>query len=122
MKERRAKEAAELTSRKLQFDLQTSQSQVADVTQQLVAVQQSKDKPETKLERLAGEADYPSSMAKMQRQYEARITDLENKLEDSNSAQVTAARIKEQVDCQHAHIRHLIMDNSPKDDHFRSSN
>jgi myosin protein heavy chain len=59
-------------------------------------------------------------MAKMQRQYEARIADLENKLEDSNSAQVTAARIKGQVDCQHAHIRRLIMDDSPKDDHFRS--
>jgi len=120
MKERRAKEAAELATRRLQSDLQSSQSQVTDVTQQLAAVRRAKDNLETELERLAGEANYPSSMAKMQRQYEVRIAELENKLEDSSSAQVTAARIKEQVDRQHADIRRLIMDDSPKDDQFRS--
>ena len=107
MKERRAKESAELACRRLQSDLHNSQNQVVEVTHQLSAVQRSKDNLETELERLAGEADYPSSMAKMQRQYEARIVELENKLEDSSSAQVTAARIKEQVDRQHADIRRL---------------
>ena len=92
MKERRAKESAELACWRLQSDLHNSQNQVVEVGS---AVQRSKDNLETKLERLAGEADYPSSMAKMQRQYEARIVELENKLEDSSSAQVTAARIKE---------------------------
>jgi myosin protein heavy chain len=120
IKERRAREAAELASRRLQSDLQNSQHQLVDVTQQLAAVQRSKDNLETELERLAGEADYPSSMAKMQRQYEARIGELENKLQDSNSTEVTAARLKEQVDRQHAELRRLIMDDSPKDDQFRS--
>lgn len=119
-KERRAKDAAELASRRLQSDLQSSQNQLADVAQQLASVQRSKDNLETELERLAGEAQYPSSMAKMQRQYEARIVELENKLQDSSTTETTAARIKEQVDRQHAEIRRLIMDDSPKDDQFRS--
>jgi myosin heavy chain 9/10/11/14 len=120
MKERRAKESAELACRRLQSDLHNSQNQVAEVAHQLSAVQRSKDNLETELERLAGEADYPSSMAKMQRQYEARIVELENKLQDSSSAQATAARIKEQVDRQHADIRRLIVDNTHKDDQFRT--
>ena len=73
MKEQRAKESADLACRSLQSDLHNSQNQVVEVGS---AVQRSKDNLETKLERLAGEADYPSSMAKMQRQYEARIVEL----------------------------------------------
>jgi myosin heavy chain 9/10/11/14 len=120
MKERRAKESAELACCRLQSDLHNSQNQVAEVAHQLSAVQWSKDNLETELERLAGEANYPRSMVKMQRQYEARIVELENKLQDSSSAQVTAAHIKEQVDCQHADIRRLIVDNTHKDDQFRT--
>ena len=78
---------------------------MVEVAHRLSAVQWSKDNLKTELERLAGEANYPSSMAKMKRQYEARTVELENKLEDLSSAQVTAARIKEQVDRQHADIQ-----------------
>jgi myosin heavy chain 9/10/11/14 len=120
MKERQAKESAELACCRLQSDLHNSQNQVAEVAHQLSAVQQSKDNLETELERLAGEADYPRSMVKMQRQYEACIVELENKLQDSSSTQATAARIKEQVDRQHADIRRLIVDNTHKDDQFRT--
>lgn len=118
--ERRAKEAAELTIRRLQSDLKNSQSQVADATQQIAVVKRSKENLETELERLAGEADAPSSMAKMQRQYETRIAELERKVQDATSAEVTAARIKEQVDRQHADIRRLIMSDGHKDEQFRT--
>ena len=117
--ERRAKEAAELTIRRLQTDLKDSQGQVSDVNQQLHAVQRAKENLETELERLAGEPQAPSSTAKMQRQYETRIAELERKLEDSDSVQVLAARIKEQVDRQHTDIRHLIMSDGHKDEHFQ---
>lgn len=117
--ERRAKEAAELATRRLQSDLKNSQSQVSDVSQQLLAVQRAKQNLETELERLAGEPQAPSSMAKMQRQYETRIAELERKLDDSDSVQVMAARIKEQVDRQHTDIRRLIMSDGHKDEHFQ---
>lgn len=118
--ERRAREAAEFAARRLQTDLDNSQNQLADTSQQLIAVQRSKDNLELELERLAGEADAPSSFAKMQRQYEARIAELENKLQNSDSAEITAARIKEQVDRQHADIRRLITNDGSKDEQFRT--
>ena len=117
--ERRAKEAAELTIRRLQSDLKDSQDQVSDVNQQLHAVQRAKENLETELERLAGEPQAPSSTAKMQRQYETRIAELERKLEDFDSVQVMAARIKEQVDRQHTDIRRLIMSDGHKDEQFQ---
>lgn len=117
--ERRAKEAAELTIRRLQSDLKDSQGQVSDVKQQLHAVQRAKENLETELERLAGEPQAPSSMAKIQRQYETRIAELERKLEDFDSVQVMAARIKEQVDRQHTDIRRLIMSDGHKDEQFQ---
>lgn len=117
--ERRAKEAAELTIRRLQSDLKDSQGQVSDVNQQLHAVQRAKENLETELERLAGEPQAPSSMAKIQRQYETRIAELERKLEDFDSVQVMAARIKEQVDRQHTDIRRLIMSDGHKDEQFQ---
>lgn len=117
--ERRAKEAAELTIRRLQSDLKDSQDQVSDVNQQLHAVQRAKENLETELERLAGEPQAPSSMAKIQRQYETRIAELERKLEDFDSVQVMAARIKEQVDRQHTDIRRLIMSDGHKDEQFQ---
>ena len=57
-KERRAREAAELTCRRLQSDLHTAQGQVADITQQLAAVQRSKDNLETELERDLADRDF----------------------------------------------------------------
>ena len=66
MKEQRVRELAELACQRFQSDLHNSQNQVVEVAHQLPAVQRSKDNLETELERLAGEANYPSSMAKMQ--------------------------------------------------------
>ncbi|KAH9925965.1 nonmuscle myosin heavy chain b [Fomitopsis serialis] len=119
-KERRAREAAELHVKRLQNDLELSQSQVSDAAQQLASVQKAKDNLELELTRLADEGDTPNSTAKLQRQYEARIAQLEDQLQDSEMSKTTAARIKEQVDRQHAEIRRLIMSSGPKDDSFRS--
>lgn len=118
--ERRAKEAAELQSRRLQAQLQTAQNQVDDVSQQMAAVQRSKDLLETELVMLADATDTPNSMAKIKRQYETRITQLEDRLSEAESANVTAAWIKEHVDRQHDEIRQLIMNSSPSDDAFQS--
>ena len=63
-KERRAKEAAELTCRRLQSDLHTAQGQVADITQQLAAVQRSKDNLETELERDLADRDFTTDQTR----------------------------------------------------------
>lgn len=119
-KERRAREAAELHVKRLQNDLGLTQSQVLDAGLQLANVQKAKDNLELELTRLADEADAPNSAAKLQRQYEARISQLEEQLQDAEASKTTAARIKEHVDRQHAEIRRLIMSSGPKDDSFRS--
>ncbi|KZT64665.1 nonmuscle myosin heavy chain b [Daedalea quercina L-15889] len=119
-KERRAREAAELHVKRLQNDLELKQSQVSDAVQQLTNVQKAKDNLELELTRLADEADAPNSAARLQRQYEARISQLEEQLQDAEVAKTTTVRIKEHVDRQHAEIRRLIMSSGPKDDSFRS--
>lgn len=119
-KERHAREAAELHVRRLQNELQHAQSQVSDAAQQLNTVQRAKDNLELELTRLADEVDVPNSVARLQRQYESRISQLESQLEEAGLANHTASRIKEHVDRQHAEIRRLIMSSGPKDDSFRS--
>lgn len=118
--ERRSREAAELHVRRLQQELQSTQNQVSDVMQQFSTVQKAKENLELELTRLADETDAPNSAAKLQRQYESRIAQLESQLEDAEIAKTTALRIKEHVDRQHAEIRRLIMNNGPKDESFRS--
>ena len=118
-KERKNREAGEMRIKRLQGDLQNSQRQITDVTQQMMAIQRSKDNLETELARLADSTE-STSMAKMQRQYEAKISQLESQLEDAEWSRTTAARIKEQIDRQHAEIRRLIMTNGPKDESFRT--
>ncbi|KAI0954365.1 hypothetical protein AcV7_007621 [Taiwanofungus camphoratus] len=118
-KERHAREAADLHVRRLQNDLKHSQNQVADVTQQLATVQKAKDNLDIELTRLADETDAPNSVARLQRQYESRINQLENQLEEAEQTRSTAFRIKEHVDRQHAEIRRLIM-SGPRDESFRS--
>lgn len=119
-KERRGRQEAELQSRRLQTDLQNAKQQIADLSQQVTNVQRSKDNLETELIRLADETDTPNSMAKVQRQYEARISQLESELEEAESAKVTAARIRERVEHQHAEIRQLVMNNGPIDEAFQT--
>ncbi|PSS37014.1 hypothetical protein PHLCEN_2v1156 [Hermanssonia centrifuga] len=118
-KEKRAREAAELQARRFHSELQIAHTQVEDVSQQLATVQKAKDNLEDELTRLADEADAPSSVAKLQRQYEARINQLENQLEEVDTANTTALRIKEHVDRQHQEIRRLIL-SGPKDEAFRT--
>jgi myosin heavy chain 9/10/11/14 len=117
--ERRGREANEAHVRKLQSDLQSTRDQVTDVTQQLLAVQRAKDNLETDLARLADETEASNSMAKVQRQYETRISQLESQLEEAEMAKTTAARIREHMDRQHAEIRRLILSPGPHDDQFR---
>ena len=117
--EKRAREAAELQVRRLQNELQIAQTQVDDVSHQLVTTQRAKDNLETELQRLADETDSTNSLAKLQRQYESRINQLEQQLEDAEMSSTAAMRIKDHVDRQHQEIRRLIM-SGPKDEAFRS--
>lgn len=119
-RERRSREAAELQSRRLQSDLQSTQAQVNDFSLQLSAVQRAKDNLETELDRLADETEAPNSIAKIQRQYEARIAQLEEDLDEADRARITAARIRERVERQHAEIRQLVMNNGSVDRGFQS--
>ncbi|TBU21401.1 nonmuscle myosin heavy chain b [Dichomitus squalens] len=118
--ERRAREAAEVHVRRLQNELKDAQAQAAEAERRTLMVQKAKDNLEIELTRLADETEAPHSVAKLQRQYESRISQLESQLEESELAKSTAARIKEHVDRQHAEIRRLIMSNGPKDDSFRT--
>ncbi|OBZ78198.1 Myosin-11 [Grifola frondosa] len=118
--ERRAKEAAELHVRRLQNELRNTQQQVSDVSQQMMSIQKAKDNLDIELTRLADETEAPNSVAKLQRQYESRISQLEHQLEETDMAKMTAVRIKDHVDRQHAEIRRLIMSSGPKDESFRS--
>lgn len=119
-RERHAKDVAELQTRRLQGDLQSASRQIEELEQQLSIVQRSKANLETELDRLADETLTPNSMAKFQRQYEARIAELESQLEAEESAATSAARLRERVDRQHAEIRHLVMNSGPVDSTFQS--
>jgi myosin heavy chain 9/10/11/14 len=119
-KERHVREAAELHNRKLQNDFQSMRAFSDELQDQLNIAQRSKANLETELARLADETQGPSSLARVQRQYESRISQLENELHDAHLASATAARIKERIDAQHAEIRRLIMNDGPKDDAFRT--
>lgn len=117
--ERRAREASELQAHRLQNELQIAHSQVEDVVHQLATIQKAKDNLETELTRLADEAETPNSFAKLQRQYESRISQLEQQLEDAEMSNSIAMRIKAHIDRQHQEIRRLIM-SGPKDEAFKS--
>jgi myosin protein heavy chain len=118
--ERRAREAAENQSRRLQQQLLEAQDQLVDLSQEVNAVQRSKDNLEMELARLADETDAPNSLAKLQRQYESRIAQLEGQLDEAHGSQVAAIRIKEQIDRHHAELRNLIESSGSTDDAFRS--
>ncbi|KAG5729993.1 Myosin-11 [Termitomyces sp. T112] len=119
-KERRNKEAAELQSRRLQTDLQAAKQQIVELTEQVALVRQSKDNLEAELDRIADETETSHSVAKFQRQYEARIAELESQLEEAEAAQVTSAKIRDRVERQHAEIRQLIMNNGSFDGDFHT--
>ena len=119
-RERRGKEEAELQIRRLQYELQQVQHHAEDIEGQLLVVQQSKSTLENELDRLAEEAEGGDSLAKMQRQYEARIADLENQLDEKEQSEATAVNIRERIERQHAELRQLIMSSGPTDTDFHS--
>jgi myosin protein heavy chain len=118
--ERQSREAAELQTRRLHADLQSIRGRAEELEDQLSHVQRSKENLEGELARIAEDTANPQSMAKVQRQYEARIGQLESQLHDAELANSTAWKIREQVARQHAEMRRLIMSDSPRDDGFRS--
>jgi myosin protein heavy chain len=117
---RRAREFSEQQSRRIQSELQKAHEQNQDLSAEILAVQRSKDNLEMELMRLADETDSSNSLAKIQRDYESRISQLEESLHEAESSKVAASKIKEQVDRHHADIRRLIMSDVPSDDAFRS--
>jgi myosin heavy chain 9/10/11/14 len=118
--ERRAREAAELQARRLQQQLKDAQTQITDLSQEASAAVRSKNNLEMELARLADETDAPNSLAKMQRQYQSKIAQLESQLSDARSSGETASKIKEEVDRRHADLRRLIMSGETTDGGFRS--
>lgn len=119
-KERHAKDVAELQARRLQNELNNARRQIEETAHQLSVVQRSKDNLESELERLADETEVPNSMAIAQREYEARITQLEQQLGESDLGRAAAAKLRERVEHQHAEIRRLVMNSGPTDSTFQS--
>lgn len=119
-KERQGREEAELQIRRLQYELQQVQHHAEDVEGQLLLVQQSKSTLEDELDRLAEETESGDSLAKMQRQYEARIAHLENELDEKEQSEATAVNIRERIERQHAELRQLIINSGPTDTDFHS--
>jgi myosin protein heavy chain len=96
-RERRAKETAEQHSRRLQVELQASQNQILDLSQQMLTIQRSKNNLEIGLERPPDGVDAPSPILKMQRRYETRIAQLEAQLHKADPTKDFIARIEEEV-------------------------
>ena len=119
--ERKNRQVSEANVRRLQEDLQASQNEVADVTQQFLSMQRSKDELEVELARLADEADGTQSLAKIQRQHQARISQLETQLEEAQVTSSTVVRIQDLIDRQHAEIRRMILSDGSKDTQFRDA-
>jgi myosin protein heavy chain len=77
------REATELQTRRLQTELRDTQNQLMEMEQQLKTAQRTKDTLEAEMSSLATESDGANALAKMRRQYEARISQLESKVEDA---------------------------------------
>ena len=86
----------------------------------MISIQKAKHNLETELTRLAHQMDVPTAFANLQRQYQSKIGQLEQQLEQSDLAKSAAARINEHVDRQHAEIRRLILSSGPGNDSFRN--
>lgn len=115
-RERKLREATELQTRRLQTELRDTQNHLMEMEQQLRTAQRTKDTLEAEISSLATESDGANALAKMRRQYEARISQLESKVADTEIARTTAERIKQKIDQQHAELRRLIASSGPRDD------
>ena len=119
MDAKRAKDAAEIQARRAQNELQAAKDQIAFLEQQLTSSNKSKQTLEAELSTIADEAATPNSLAKVRREYESRISQLQSELEEAENAQMTANRIKDLVERQHAEIRKLVLQGGPQDDAFK---
>ena len=119
--ERKNRQVSEANVRRLQEDLQATQDQVAEVTQQFLSMQRSKDELEVELARLADEADGTETLAKIQRQYQVRVGQLETQLEEAQVTSNTVAQIQDHIDRQHTEIRRMILSDAPQDAQFRDA-
>lgn len=117
---KRSKEAAEIQARRAQNELQSAKDQISFLEQQLTTVQKSKNTLESELSTLADETTTPNSLAKVRREYESRISQLQRDLEEAEASQSIANRVQDLVERQHAEIRKLILQSGPQDDSFRS--
>ncbi|KAF9006215.1 hypothetical protein BDZ89DRAFT_913577, partial [Hymenopellis radicata] len=106
--------------RRAQIDFQNAQRQAKEWGQELTLVQRSKENLETELEKLAHETVAPTSMAKVQHQYESRIAQLEEQLNEADSSKALAAKIREHVDRHHDELRKFVMNSGPMDASFQS--
>uniref|UniRef100_A0A8H8CJM1 Nonmuscle myosin heavy chain b n=1 Tax=Psilocybe cubensis TaxID=181762 RepID=A0A8H8CJM1_PSICU len=120
-KEMRAKQEAELQVHRVQTELDKTRQREQDLNEQLIAAQRSKAALEGELDRLAADAETGDSLAKLQRDYETRIAQLEAQLEESELARATSTRIQDQIERQHAEIRELVLSSNPTDRNFHST-
>ncbi|KAG8883338.1 hypothetical protein FRB97_006763 [Tulasnella sp. 331] len=118
--ERRSREAAELQVKRVQQELANTKGQLMDTVQQMTSIQRAKANLDTELASLAADGDSQNAMAKVRKQYESRISQLEGQLHDSDAVRSTAERIRQSIERQHAELRRLISSGGPKDDAFRS--
>ena len=114
-REKSVRETAEAQSRRLESELESMRSQVDDLEQSLHTAERTREHMETEIANLAANGDSVESMKKMRRDYEARITQLESQIEDSEIVRVTAERIKQKVDQQHVELRRLIASSGIRD-------
>jgi myosin protein heavy chain len=115
-REKKLRDATELQTRRLQTELRDTQNQLMEMEQHLKTAERTKDTLEAEISSLATESDGANALAKMRRQYEARISQLESKVENAEIARTTAERIKQKIDQQHAELRRLISSSGPRDD------
>ena len=118
--ERKAREAAELRARRAESELKNMQSHLADTQRQLETSKRSKAQLEDELASLVNDGDTPDSADNIRRQYEARITQLEQTNSYSEHARLNANRIRQHVEQQQTLLRRLITTQMPKDDSFRT--
>jgi myosin heavy chain 9/10/11/14 len=118
--ERKAREAAELRTRRAESELKNMQSQLADTQRQLETSKRSKAQLESELASLVNDGDIPNSADKIRRQYEAKITQLEQNNANAGHTRSNADRIRQHVEQQQIQLRRLIMTQMPKDDSFRT--
>ncbi|KAJ3894344.1 nonmuscle myosin heavy chain b [Lentinula edodes] len=119
--ERKARQEVELQVRRLQSELQNTSRHAEELSQQLLITQQSKESLEAELDHLVDETPAADSLAKIQRQYQARVVQLEDQVSMSDDARLAALRrLSERIQRQHADIRKLITDTGPSDSTFQS--